>query len=38
MNKQEKRDFLFSYCEIVKNEEVKSVISIELSAGEVKNI
>jgi hypothetical protein len=37
MNKLEKREFTFSYCEIEK-EEVKGLISIDLSPGEVRNI
>jgi hypothetical protein len=37
MNKQEKRNFQFSYCEIVK-ENVESTVTIELTPGEVKNI
>lgn len=38
MNKQENRDFLFSYCEINDNDEVQNLIGIELSPGEVRNI
>lgn len=37
MNKQPKRNFQFSYCEI-KNENVESALTVELTAGEVRNV
>jgi hypothetical protein len=37
MNKLEKRNFLFSFCE-VKGDDVEGLINIELSPGEVRNI
>ena len=35
MNKQENRDYRFSYCEI-KGEDVSNVMSIDLTPGEVR--
>lgn len=35
MNKQENRDWKFSYCEI-KDEDVTNVLSIDLTPGEVR--